>query len=158
MLCRAVLLFAVPCRAVLSSVCCAVELSCADSESSNEPIAGKNGKGRVFSEEKMCESSVGKYMALTHRSNALYGHAWEFGTPGPGPDPSPRLCSRPWPRTWATNGGTQGGSDSNSRARAGKDDPAEAERVVLQIAFYIGEDQDPKYLEWLFARLASDIE
>ena len=95
MLCRAVLLSAVPCRAVLSSesVCCGVELSCADSESSNEPTAGKNGKGRVFSEEKICESSVGKYMALTHRSNALYGRAWEFGTPGPGPVPSPARLS-----------------------------------------------------------------
>ena len=30
------------------------------------------------------------------------------------------------------------------------------ERVALQIAFYIGEDQDPQYLKWLFAQFASD--
>jgi hypothetical protein len=49
-------------------------------------------------------------------------------------------------------------SNSRARALAGKGDPAEAQRVLLQIALYIGEDQDPKYLEWLFAKLASDTE
>ena len=41
---------------------------------------------------------------------------------------------------------------STSRVRAGKNDPTAAQRVALQIAFYIGEDQDPQYLRWLFAK------
>ena len=50
----------------------------------------------------------------------------------------------------------RGSAMSTSRVRAGKNDPTDAQRVALQIAFYIGEDQDPQYLKWLFAQFASD--
>jgi hypothetical protein len=91
-------------------------------------------------------------MALTHRSNALAGHAWGFGTPGPVPSPRLRSSSRrgliPGRPRWANKGAVM----SNSRARAGTDDPTEAQRAALPIAFYIGKDQVPQYLRWLFAK------
>ena len=40
-----------------------------------------------------------------------------------------------------------------ARACAGKGDGEEAQRVALQIAFWVGPDQKPEYLEWLCGEL-----
>ena len=38
-------------------------------------------------------------------------------------------------------------------ACAGKADGDKAQRVALQIAFWVGQGQDPDYLEWLLSEL-----
>jgi hypothetical protein len=40
-----------------------------------------------------------------------------------------------------------------ARACAGKGDGDKAQRVALQIAFWVGPGQDPEYLEWLLSEL-----
>ena len=40
-----------------------------------------------------------------------------------------------------------------ARACAGKGGGEEAQRVALQIAFWVGPDQKPEYLEWLCGEL-----
>ena len=51
--------------------------------------------------------------------------------------------------------GTQGCGDAKriARACAGKGDGDKAQRVALQIAFWVGPGQDPEYLEWLLSEL-----
>ena len=80
--------------------CCAVRLRCA--EISNETIAGKSASERNIHhrEETFC-TSVGTFMAMTHRSNAFFAHAWGFGTPGP----VLRLRFRVWPHSRGGLGG-----------------------------------------------------
>ena len=82
--------------------CCAVRLRCA--EISNETIAGKSTSERNIhhDEETFC-TSVGTFMAMTHRSNAFFAHAaaWGFGTPGP----VLRLRFRVWPHSRGGLGG-----------------------------------------------------
>jgi hypothetical protein len=135
--------------------CCAVRLRCA--EISNETIAGKSATERNIhhGEGTFC-TSVGTYMAMTHRSNAFFAHAWGFGTPGP----VLRLRFRVWPHSrgrprWALAHKGAAMPSALARACAGKADGREAQRVALQIAFsgWVGPNQKPEYLEWLLSEL-----
>ena len=114
-------------------------------------------KTRLIGDESLCTSSVGTFMAMTHRSNAFFAHAWGFGTPGP----VLRLRFRVWPHSrgrrprWALahKGAATRMPSALARACAGKGDGDKAQRVALQIAFWVGPGQDPEYLEWLLSEL-----
>ena len=129
-------------------------LSCA--ETSNETIAGKSARKRLIGDESFCTSSVGTFMAMTHRSNAFFAHAGRFDTPGP----VQRLRSRLWPQSrgglgghWHTRVRMPSALLVVARACAGKGDGDKAQRVALQIAFWVGPGHDPEYLAWLLSAL-----
>jgi hypothetical protein len=93
-------------------------------------------------------------MAMTHRSNAFFAHAWRFGTPGPVQRLRSPGCGL-IPGAASVGTGTQGCGMPSALARAcaGKGDGDKAQRVALQIAFWVGPGQDPEYLEWLLSEL-----
>jgi hypothetical protein len=136
------------CRAILY---CAVELSCAvrTRMSPSQARAARRASSAMTKSAPPPSASTWRSRIGATRLLATLG---SLVRPGPfrvrGSVQVPGRGLIPGRPRWANKGAVM----SNSRARAGKDDLTEAQRVALPIAFYTGEDQVPQYPSWHFAK------